>query len=154
MEKILILALDKNNLLGNKNKLPWNYPNDLKFFKKQTTNHAVIMGKNTYLSIGKPLKDRLNIIVSNTFKTSDDVIVTNSLDEAFFIADLFGFEKAFVIGGKVLFETAQNKVDKIILTRINKEFQGDIYFDIDLSNFKLTNSKIDGDLEFKEFKKL
>lgn len=68
MEKILILALDKNNLLGNKNKLPWNYPNDLKFFKKQTTNHAVIMGKNTYLSIGKPLKDRLNIIVSNTFK--------------------------------------------------------------------------------------
>ena len=87
-------------------------------------------------------------------KTSDDVIVTNSLDEAFFIADLFGFEKAFVIGGKVLFETAQNKVDKIILTRINKEFQGDIYFDIDLSNFKLTNSKIDGDLEFKEFKKL
>lgn len=133
----IIVARSKNNIIGKNNGLPWRLPEDLKWFKKMTTGNVVIMGKNTYDSIGKPLPNRMNIVVSRTMPSTEGIFVVRSLEEASMVATYLAPEKnIFVIGGRMLYETAMPLVDKLIITEINESFEGDVSFvDFDKSSF-------------------
>jgi len=130
----IIVACSKNRIIGNKGKIPWHIPDDLKRFKQITTGHPVIMGRKTFESIldflGKPLPDRTNIIVTRNgdYTVPEGCIVCTSLDEAVSKANEIDNEESFVIGGGEIYKEALPKTDKIYLTLIDKEFDGDTYF--------------------------
>ena len=118
MEKSLIVAVADNYAIGRKNALLWNLPGDMKYFRKQTTGNAVIMGWMTFQSIGRPLPKRHNIVIS-LFPWPDapaEVTVVDSLEAAFAAA---GDEKAFVIGGAYTYAEAVEVVDTMYITHVH-----------------------------------
>lgn len=133
----LIAATDKNGLIGNNGNLPWKIPEDMEFFKKVTTGNIVVMGRKTYISIGQPLKNRINVLVSETIlETYDqkknledymnDVVVVNSL---FKILTNTFYKNVFIIGGRSIYEQSlKEKVpNRILLSKIDGEFEGNQY---------------------------
>lgn len=136
----IIVAHSKNLCIGNNEDLLWHLPIDFKWFKDNTLNCPVIMGKNTYLNIskytnGKPLPGRKNIIVSTTMKheVNDDIKkfnVVQDLQSAISMANEFVNEinKIFIIGGQKVYEEALPLVDELIITEIDKEFNGNKFF--------------------------
>lgn len=149
----IIVAIDKNNLIGNKNSLPWNYPEDLKYFREITLNKTVLMGKNTFISIlnrnNKPLPKRKNIVVSHDKNLKFDfenVEVVNDLEK--FLTTNKN-EEIFVIGGKQIYEFSLPYASRLYITHINKEYVGDTYFPkIDYEKFHLISNKVAGELNF------
>lgn len=141
MEKIIIAAVSKNNVIGNGNKIPWSIKEDLQFFKETTVGFPVIMGKNTFLSIGKPLVNRYNYVLSNSkepFIAFDGYAFVNSLDYAFQLCEKKKLKKVFIIGGAEVFEKTINLCDKLIISKIKDEYEGDMYFPIiDLEKWNL-----------------
>ena len=130
----LIVAISKNRVIGKDNDLVWHLPNDTKFFKQTTQGHHVIMGRKNFESIPhkfRPLPNRTNIIVTrNKNYSADNCLVTNSLREAINVAKKNNEEEAFIIGGGEIYELAleEDLVDRIYLTRIYHEFDGDTFF--------------------------
>lgn len=112
----VIVAVNENLVIGKDNKLPWHSSEDLKYFKRMTTNNVVIMGRKTYESIGKPLPNRVNIVISNTTNFTE-VITVKSFEEALEIASLYDKE-VFVIGGASLYEKVLDGAEKLYLTWI------------------------------------
>ncbi|WP_339885800.1 dihydrofolate reductase [Polaribacter vadi] len=125
----IIAAIAKNNALGKNNDLIWHLPADLKRFKKITTGHYIIMGRNTFESIGKPLPNRTTIIITrnkNYFK--DGCLIAHSLEQALEMAK--DEEQVFVIGGAQIYNYAMehNLVDTLDITLVHHEFEADVYF--------------------------
>lgn len=125
----IIAAIAKNNALGKNNDLIWHLPADLKRFKKITTGHYIIMGRNTFESIGKPLPNRTTIIITrnkNYFK--DGCLIAHSLEQALEMAK--EEEQVFVIGGAQIYNYAMehNLVDTLDITLVHHEFEADVYF--------------------------
>ncbi|MGY8910295.1 MAG: dihydrofolate reductase, partial [Flavobacteriales bacterium] len=125
----IIAAIAKNNALGKNNDLIWHLPADLKRFKKITTGHYIIMGRNTFESIGKPLPNRTTIIITrnkNYFK--DGCLIAHSLEQALEMAK--EEEQVFVIGGAQIYNYAMehNLVDTLDITLVHHEFDADVYF--------------------------
>lgn len=122
METIIIVAVSENDAIGKDNKLLFHLKEDMQNFKRLTTSNVVIMGRKTYESIGKPLKDRINIVISRSDnKDEENLIWVHSLEEAMKKAK--EYEKdIYIIGGGSIYKEALKKdiVDKIYLTRINK----------------------------------
>ena len=123
MEKSLIVAVADNNAIGRRNALLWNLPGDMKYFRKQTTGNAVIMGWMTFQSIGRPLPRRHNIVIS-LFPWPEapaEVTVVDSLDAAFAAAEAAAQEdqKAFVIGGAYTYAEAMEMVDTMHITHVH-----------------------------------
>jgi len=119
--------MSQNYVIGIKNKLPWHISADLKNFKKITLGHPVIMGRKTYDSIGKPLKDRDNIVISrdNSLKI-DHVEVVDSLEKAVFkTADS---PEVFIIGGQQIYQIALPLATHMYVTKVDGNFEGDAYF--------------------------
>ena len=145
----LIFAMDKNNLIGKDNSLPWHYSEDLKYFKNTTRGHKVLMGDNTYLSIGKALPNRVNYVATlNPNFKADDAIITN---------DLFAFlkeneeteEEIFVIGGKQIYALSLPYAKRLYITHIDATHEGNIYFPpIDYSKYDLIKTNQVGILNF------
>ncbi|MFK7775589.1 MAG: dihydrofolate reductase [Saprospiraceae bacterium] len=124
-----IVATAKNNVIGKDNDIPWYLPADLKYFKKITLNHHIIMGRNCYESIGKPLPKRTNMILTrNPFYIVSNCYVLHSLEEALQIAEENGEEEAFIIGGAQIYELGMKYSDKLYLTEVDLEVEGDIIF--------------------------
>ena len=138
-ELTIIAAASTNNVIGNDNKLIWNIPRDLKRFKELTQGHSVIMGRKTFESLPNPLPNRVNIVVTrNTKYQHDGIIVCKSIDEA--ISHCKNDTQPFVIGGGEIYSQTIEIVDKIELTRVYKNFEGDAYFpEIPHDKFKLIN---------------
>ncbi|MBI2611968.1 dihydrofolate reductase [Candidatus Gottesmanbacteria bacterium] len=125
----IIAAIGKNRELGKDNKLLWHIPEDLIRFKKLTSGHVVIMGRKTYQSIGRPLPNRTNIIITRDINFSaPGSIITHSLDEALEIAKQKEKEEIFVIGGGQIYNQAINLADKLYLTLVDGTFAADTYF--------------------------
>ncbi len=123
----ILVAADVNNVIGYKNQLPWHLSPDLKYFKKLTMGHAIIMGRKTYDSIGKPLPGRNNIVVTrNKYFSAEGVVVVHSVEEALKAAG--DDEQPFIIGGAEIFKTSMHLAKVIFLTRIYHEFKGDTWF--------------------------
>lgn len=137
MKLAIIVAAAKNGVIGRNNQLPWHLPQDLKYFKAVTLGKPVIMGRKTYESIGKPLPGRTNIVVtrSRDWSAADGVIVTNSFEQALSAAqkvlddDEFAVGEVMVIGGAEIYRSALQFVDRIYLTRIVAEPEGDAFFE-------------------------
>ena len=128
MKKIsIIVAMSHNNVIGLKNKLPWHISADLKNFKKITLGHPVIMGRKTYDSIGKPLIDRDNIVISrdNSLKI-DDVQVVDSLEKA--VLKTADSAEVFIIGGQQIYKIALPLATHMYVTKVDGNFEGDAYF--------------------------
>lgn len=122
----MIGAMAENRVIGNKNQLPWDMPADLAHFKGITLGKPIIMGLNTFRSIGRPLPKRLNIVLSHTNDLIDGVEVVGSVDQA--LAAAGDSDEAFVIGGQRVFETFLPLVDRIYLTVIHAMPEGDTFF--------------------------
>lgn len=135
----VIAAIAANNALGKNNDLIWHLPADLKRFKKTTTGHHIIMGRNTYESIGKPLPNRTTIIITrNTKYKVDGCIIVHSLDEALKVAKQD--ETPFIIGGAQIYKQAISIVDKLDITEVHHSFEADVFFpEIDLALWKEEN---------------
>jgi len=123
----IIVAMAKNRVIGKDNDMPWHLPADLKHFRKVTTGKPIIMGRKTYESIGRPLPKRHNIIISrNSDYKVDGCDVVSSLDEAVTIAG--EVEELFIIGGGFLYNQTIDQVDKLYLTFIDLDVEGDTFF--------------------------
>ena len=154
----IIAAIANNNVIGKRGSLPWYLPEDLKRFKALTVGHTVIMGRKTYESIfdklGKPLPDRLNVIISKSdnFKPADGVEVYDSLQAA--IGAHQHDEKIFLIGGSRLWEEGIAYTDTLYVTHIDKDYDGDVYFPkIDWSVWQKTWEEPHGEFSFAEYHK-
>lgn len=122
----LIVAVDRNSGIGINNTLPWRLPEDLAFFKRVTSGHAIIMGRKTFDAIGRPLPNRRNIVVTrNPAWEHAGVDTANSLDQAVEIA---GDGEVFIIGGAQIYRDAINHADRLIVTEIDAEFACDAFF--------------------------
>ena len=124
----IIVAADENNTIGKDNDLIWHLPDDLKFFKQKTSGHAIIMGRKTFESVGKPLPNRVNIIITrDTSFKPEGCIVVHSLTDALTEAAKTD-ENPFIVGGEQIYRLALPLTDVIYLTRVHHEFDGDRHF--------------------------
>ena len=135
----IIAAIGNNNELGKDNDLIWHLPADLKRFKKVTTGHTIVMGRNTFESIGKPLPNRRSVIITrNQNYKQEGCEVVHSLEEAM---DLIAQEeKAFIIGGAQIYKEVMEKgfADYLDITKVHGNFEADVYFpEISMSDWEL-----------------
>lgn len=124
-----IVATAKNNVIGKDNQIPWYLPADLSYFKKTTLEHFIIMGRNCFHSIGRPLPKRSNIVVTrDPFFTAEGVLVAHSVEEALGMAFDGGEDEVFVIGGGEIYRETADLWDRIYLTEVDLEVEGNIFF--------------------------
>lgn len=128
----IIVAASENNVIGKEGDLPWLLPDDMKYFKNTTLNHAVIMGRKTFESFGsKALPKRTNIVISRKPKESDpdnNLYWVESIEQALQIAQNHGEDEAFIIGGGNIYAQALPYCSKVYITRIHTSIQGDTIF--------------------------
>ncbi len=123
----LIVAMSKNRVIGNHGKIPWHLPEDLAHFKQSTLGYPIIMGRKTFESIGKPLPERPNIVITrNSSWKKEGIVVLNSLEEA--LTACHTAKQAFVIGGAEIYAQAYPQAHRLVLTLIEREFEGDVFF--------------------------
>lgn len=126
----LIVAVAQNGIIGRDNQLIWHLPNDLKQFKRLTTGHPIIMGRKTFDSIGKPLPNRTSIVITrNKEWQHEGVVVVHSVEEAIAAAQQTQTDEAFVIGGAEIYRKMLPLADKLYLTEVKADFEGDAYFE-------------------------
>lgn len=130
MIRSIIVAQSQNSVIGINNTLPWHLPADLKRFKAITMGHHMIMGRKTYESIGRPLPGRTSIVVTrNKDLAFEGCVMVHSLSEAFEIAEKNNDSEAFIIGGAELIKQSIESCDKLYLTTIHQDFEGDTFLD-------------------------
>lgn len=136
-----ILAMDENRVIGKNNQLPWHLPEDLKFFKRTTMGHPIIMGRKTYESIGRPLPGRENIIITrNRNFQSDQCKVLYSVEDLLIYCAENPNEEYFVIGGAEVFKQLIQHVERLYITFIHEQFDGDTFFpSINMKEWELTS---------------
>jgi dihydrofolate reductase len=124
-----IVACAKNNIIGKDNQIPWYLPADLAYFKRTTLNHHIIMGRNSFESIGRPLPKRTNIVITrDPFFIATGVHVAHSIQEALQIAARNGETEAFIIGGGEIYRQSVAYWDKLYLTEVDLDTEGDVFF--------------------------
>ena len=136
-----VVAIGQNNVMGKDNAIPWHIPADLKFFKKVTMGHPIVMGRKTYDSIGKPLPGRENIIMTrNQNYAQEGCTVIHTIEELLKLEEKN--EEVCVIGGAEIFKITFPHADRLYLTKINHEFEGDTFFpDFDESEWKIISEE-------------
>lgn len=125
----IVVAISENNAIGKDNQLLWHLPADLKHFKEITSGHTIIMGRKTYDSIGRPLPNRRNIVITrSTDLQIPNVEVVNSLDAAISLCE--GENEVFIIGGAEIYKHAIQFADRIYLTTVHQTYEADAYFPV------------------------
>jgi dihydrofolate reductase len=133
--------MDRNRLIGNRNQLPWHLPADLAHFKRATMGKPVIMGRKTFESIGRPLPGRTNIVLTGSADyRAEGVLVANSPDQALGLAA--GADEVMVIGGSMIYELMLPRADRLYLTHVESDCEGDAWFpDFDPGQWRITASE-------------
>ena len=137
-----LVALSNNFVIGVNNDLPWKLKKDLQHFSAYTQNKAIVMGRKTFESIGRPLPNRKNIVISSSLQSQESLEVVPNLNQAIEAASLWSKdnsaeEEIVLIGGGYVFEESKNIVNKLVLTRVECEIDGDVFYpQIDLSDWK------------------
>lgn len=122
----IVVAMDKNRVIGKNNQLPWHLPADLAYFKSVTMGHAMVMGRKTYEAIGRPLPGRKNIILTkNRHYEADGCIIIHSVQE---VLETFADEPLDVIGGAQIISQFLPFTKKLYITKIEESFEGDVFF--------------------------
>ena len=134
-----VVAMSNNQVIGINNDLPWSLKDDLAHFKKYTTGKIIIMGRKTFESIGRPLPNRDNFVISSTLNSVDGVSIFPSLDDALAAANAQNtHDEIAIIGGGYLFRDSINIFNKLVLTRVNCSIEGDVFYpEIDFNKWKL-----------------
>jgi len=138
-----IVAASENNVIGKDNKLPWCLPTDMRYFKNVTWGMPVIMGRKSFESLGKALKGRKNIVVTrNRQWQAQGTQVAQSVDEAIRLATQTDAEEIFILGGAEIFRLAWPSADRIYLTRVHGNFDGDAFFpNMEPDEWKLVSNR-------------
>ena len=131
----MIVAMSANNVIGVANQLPWHLPEDLKHFKKHTINKPIIMGRNTFDSIGRALPERDNIVLSRTQQLShDQIFLANNKSDALRMAEDFaksrGSEEIMIVGGEQIYRMFFDDVSRIYVTLVDLIIDGDAFFPV------------------------
>ena len=136
MKLSAIVAMAANRCIGKDNTLPWRLPADLKRFKQLTLGHTLVMGRRTYESIGRPLPGRTTVVVTRQAGYAPEgVRVAHSVEQALALAE---GDEVFIAGGADLYQQTLGRVDRLYLTRIEREYAGDTFFpEVDLSRWRL-----------------
>lgn len=125
----IIVAVAKNNVIGKDNKLIWHLPEDLKRFKKLTTGHTIIMGRKTFESLGRVLPNRKHIVLCNDANLTIEDENVEVIDDIKLLENYINSEEEnFVIGGATIYKLLMPYANKMYITKINEEFEGDVYF--------------------------
>lgn len=137
----IIVAIAQNGIIGDKNSLLWHIKEDMRFFRTTTSGHAVIMGRKTFESLGsKPLPKRKNIVITRSDLTFEGALTAHSLDEAIAMAE--GDEETFIIGGAQIYRAALAVADRMYITRVEHDYQGDTSFpEVDYSQWRLVSEE-------------
>lgn len=141
-----VVAMSNNWVIGVNNDLPWSLKDDLAHFKKYTTGKIMIMGRKTYESIGRPLPNRVNYVISSTLKDIEGVSIFTSLEDAIEAAKIHNLDQDIaneiaIIGGGYLFRDSIHSFNKLVLTRVDCSIDGDVYYpEIDFNNWELISS--------------
>lgn len=147
----LIVARTSNGLIGVDNGLPWKCQEDLAIFKRKTKGKIVVMGRKTYESIGKPLPDRVSVIMSNTMKEyPSDIIVTNNIEEIFKLAEDLG-KDIFIIGGSEIFNLFEEHIDYYHITEIKGDYGSVVNGIYYKKEFPKNKNQLVSKLEHEEF---
>ncbi|MBR2436631.1 MAG: dihydrofolate reductase [Alistipes sp.] len=133
----IIVAIAQNGTIGDKNSLLWHIKEDMRFFRTTTSGHAVVMGRKTFESLGsRPLPKRTNIVITRADRAFEGALTAHSLEEAIRLAE--GDEEIFIIGGAQIYREALRVADRMYITRVMHDYEGDTSFpDIDLSEWEL-----------------
>ena len=136
----LIAAMDKNRLIGRENGLPWHLPADFKHFKEVTMAKPVVMGRKTFESIGKPLPGRKNIVISRSGFKADGIVGVDSIEAALQAAA--DAEEVMIIGGASFYQQMIDKADRMYLTHVDAECEGDAWFpDFDAAQWDIVSEQ-------------
>ena len=147
MQISIIVAVSENNCIGKENKLLWQLPVDMAFFKEKTTSHCVLMGSNTYRSIPtkfRPLPNRVNIVLTRKGldEHKDNLYIVSSLTAGIDKAKSISEEELFIIGGADIYKQSIDLSDRLYLTRVHAQIEGDAYFpSLDLNQWTLITTK-------------
>ena len=141
-----VVALSNNNVIGVNNSLPWNLKTDLAHFKNYTSNKIIVMGRKTYESIGRPLPNRINLIVSNTIKEINGAELFKSTEDAINKAKELcinkNLDEIIIIGGGYLFRDTLSITNKLVLTKVDCDIEGDgFYPDVDINEWEKLSSE-------------
>lgn len=138
-----IVAAARNRVIGKDNQIPWYLSSDLKYFKRTTLGHHVIMGRKSFESIGRPLPKRTNIIITRApYYAASGCLVARSLPEALSIAHANGETEAFIIGGGEIYALSLPLLDKLYLTEVDAAPEGDVFFpELDFPEWELISSE-------------
>lgn len=143
----LIVAHDPNRVIGKDNKMPWHIRDDLKYFKKQTLGKAIVMGRNTFESIGKPLPGRLNVVVTrNENYKQDGASIVHTIPEAIEIAKNY-HDEVMIIGGEQIFRSTLPYANRLYVTFVQQMFDGDTFFPEYGEEWKLVATSGDNETE-------
>ncbi len=124
-----IVAVAKNGVIGMDNEIPWYLPADLAYFKRTTLGHHIIMGRNSFRSIGRPLPKRTNVVITrDLFFAAEGVLAAHSVQEALDIAYDNGETEAFIIGGGAIYRESMPLWDKLYLTEVDIAPEGEVFF--------------------------
>ena len=147
----MISWMATNRTIGNKNQLPRHYSEDLKHFKEITSNHVVVMGYNTYLSIGKPLPNRRNVILA--FEKVEGLECYLSIDEMLQQLTSEGVKEIFIIGGASIYKQFLPLANYIYLTEIKKDYEGDTFFPVFEDDFDEVSREVHEEMDFVVYKR-
>ena len=132
MKKIIIAAVAKNGVIGKAGLVPWYSSNEMKHFKETTIGYPLIMGRKTFDSLKQTLKSRINIVISTQLKLNsakNEIKIFNGLDKAFqYCSNELNSDKVFIIGGGEIFDQTIHEADEMIISLMNFEVEGDVYF--------------------------
>ena len=146
----LVVAATENNVIGKDNQLLWHLPKDMKFFKNVTWAMPVVMGRKTFAAIGKPLPGRKNIVITRQPGwQAEGVSVVDSVDAAASLAEGLNYKEIFIIGGGVIYMIAFDRANKIYMTRVHADLEGDTYFPVIEKNDWTMVSKTDNPADEK-----
>lgn len=137
----IIVAIAQNGTIGDKNSLLWHIKEDMRFFRTTTSGHAVIMGRKTFESLGsKPLPKRKNIVITRAERGFEGAFTAHSLQEAIAMAE--GDEEIFIIGGAQIYAEALSVADRMYITRVERDYEGDTSFpEIDYTKWQLVSEE-------------
>ena len=142
MKITIVAAIASNNVIGQKNSLPWDIPEDLKRFKQLTSGHTILMGRKTFDSIGRPLPNRTNIVMTKdiNYQKEGIEIVFDEREALNLIKDLN--QEVFIIGGSKIYELFEPWATCLMITRVLKDFEGDAFFpDINWNNWQVESKE-------------
>ena len=142
MKITIVAAIASNDVIGQKNSLPWDIPEDLKRFKQLTSGHTILMGRKTFDSIGRPLPNRTNIVMTKdtNYQKEGVEIVFDEKEALSLIKDLN--QEVFIIGGSKIYELFEPWATSLMITRVLKDFEGDAFFpDINWNNWQIKSKE-------------